>query len=449
MNLRETLLAAVVVVELAVGGGLVVWRRSLPAPPVPDLGQTDPLAAETIRERARTCREAGDWAKLAEAYQGYGYFTEAARCYKQAVALEPGRPDRAHELAFALERLGMIEEANASYSRAVELGDRRPEACWYFVGRNRLRLEDPSAEAAFRRAGEHYASQLELARLTARGGHPAEAREALRQLDRDYPNAAQVLYQLNRIDIILNNENGAARWADRAERAGDRLPTPFDREWKRLEDAHDRIGEPRLRREAEESLAAGKRAEAELRVRRALAAAWSPEATDLLAEIELQSGRPHEAVKLLEEAIDRAGVTVHLLERLGDTHQEMGRVGEAVQAWTRATTLAQGPEVKDVHYKLATTFERLKNAERSRHHLARAYLAAGRELLDRGKVDDAREPLEKAVEIEPGLVPAWFYLGETQRQREEVPAARRAYQKCLEFEPEHGRAHAALGLLEP
>ena len=44
----------------------------------------------------------------------------------------------------------------------------------------------------------------------------------------------------------------------------------------------------------------------------------------------------------------------------------------------------------------------------------------------------------KAVELEPELDHAWFYLGETRRLLGREATAREAYERCLKVNPDHG-----------
>jgi tetratricopeptide (TPR) repeat protein len=414
---------------------------------VPDLVAVDEQVAAHVRESAAKCRTAADWAALGEVYVAYGYFPEGEACYRVAAEREPGRADRAYEWAFALERIGRLEEANAAYERAVSLGHSDPGGCWYYVGRNRLRVEKPAeARAAFDRAGDQPSARYEVARLLAKGGDDAAALAVLDRLAAGHPAAVQPHLLRHRIEVLRGGP--AAVHADRANRFLTRLPTPFDRDYRRLEDAHDRLGFGGDLKAAETLIAAGRTAEAEPRVRAAFAGDWSPSAADLLAEIEFVGRRPDEAARVLREAVERAGPTPHLLIRLGDAYADAGRLDLAVPAWTRATGLGTGAEVKNAYHRLATYHERAGRAEAARWHMARALFGAGHEEFWAGRLDDAHLLFSRATETDPTLAAAWFYLGETERLRGRAEAARRAYRKCLELEPGHGRAHTGLALLD-
>src|SRR5262249_35642463 len=151
MSRFQWALVAVIAGELVVGAVLFHRQRNLPTPPVGELSYLDPLAAEQVRDLIQNCRSPDDWARLGEAYLAFGYFPEAEACNRVAAEGGPGwhwqraaggaRAEHAYDWAFALERLGRLEEANRGYELALRLGHSRPGDCWYFIGRNWLRQE--------------------------------------------------------------------------------------------------------------------------------------------------------------------------------------------------------------------------------------------------------------------------------------------------------------------
>lgn len=447
MSRRDRRLLALVAIELVAGAVLYFRRPEAPPtpPPVPDLSDADPALAAHVREKAAACRTPDDWAALGLVYISFGYFPEAEACYRVAAEREAERPDRQHDWAFALERMGRPREANAAYERAAALGHGDPGGCWYFVGRNHLRLEDgAAARAAFEKSGQPQA-RYELAVLLARDGRGAEALPVLDQLSSQFPDAVQPPLLRHRVER-LSGQSGAAS-ADRALRVAGRLPTPFDREFRRLEAGREQLGTVKDLREARRLIAAGNAAAAEPLLANLARTAWAPEVADLSAEVEFLRNRPGEAARVLQEAIDRAGGSVYLFERLGDAHAEAGRPADAVAAWQRAVALGGAIDAKNTHYKLALHFDKAGNAAAAAPHHARAYLGAGHELLAAGQLRDAKGPLDKGLKYGPQFPPLWFARGEVQRLSGQVDVARAAYRKCLEIDPDHGRAAAALELL--
>jgi tetratricopeptide (TPR) repeat protein len=447
MTRLDWLLAGVIAAELAVGGYLAASRLREKTPPIPDLALIEPLAAGEVAALAQRASErAGpeDWKRLGEVYLATGYFPEAEACYRESAGRSDDA-DTAFRHAFALERLGRLDEANAAYRRAAERGHRRAADCWYYVGRNHLRAERAGeAREAFARAGDLPAARYELAKLDAREGRRAEAAAAASQLAGEHPAALQPPLLLYRLQLPAGAEA-----ADRFRRAPARLPNPFDAESKWATDTFQSLGAARHSGEGARLLKEGRLDPAGRSLREALHGRWDPADADQLAEIAFQRNRPDEALRLIEEVVNRAGPSYDFLWRLGDAHEALGKPDAARAAWERAARLATGPDAKDLFFKLSTVLEKAGEPDAARAYLARAYLAAGRGEFDKGKFADAAAAFRGAVEQEPQLAHAWYYLGEVHRSQRRFAEARAAYGRCLQIDPDHGRAARGLALLPP
>jgi tetratricopeptide (TPR) repeat protein len=440
-------LCALIATELAGGTFILLRPRIRPVPPVPEFAYLDPLVAEQIRDRVAKCNTPDDWAALGELYLAVGCFPEAEACYRYAAEQEPERGDRAYQWGFALERIGKLEEANAAYARAIGKGTPPDEHCHYFIARNHLRMENAAeAQTAFAKAGKYPAARYELARIAARSGNTTEAITILDSLIAEQPQMRQPYLLRHRIEVLRDSPT-AASYGDRANRARAKLATPFDNEWARLEDVYFRFGTTAELKAAEQLVGTRRFPEAETKLRAILAKEWNASALDLLAEIELQKQRPAEAVRLLREAIDRDGPSVHLLTRLGDAHEANRDMKLAVQAWTQATELGIGASVKNLHYRLGEHYQQAGHANLAKWHSSRAFLAAGHELFWKGDYANALPAFTEATQVEPTLAEAWYYVGEANRVLNKPDAARTAYTKCLQLNANHGRALAGLALL--
>lgn len=444
---RQALLLVVIVAELAVGGYLVGRRLGQATPPVPDLAAVDPIAAEEIRGLAAGCRTADQWGRLGEVYLAIGLFPEAEACLREASARDPAGADLALRHGFALERLGKLAEANARYEAAAALGRTRAADCWYYIGKNHLRLErEGSAAAAFARAGSLPGARFEAALLDVRAGRRTKAEAEARRLADEFPNAYPPVSLLYRLALARGDRAAAARLADEFGRRPKPLPTPFDTEVDWVLGVANRVGQSRLFNEAREEMQAGRVEAAEAKLRSALAAGWNPDIADKLAEVVFVGGRPAEAARILDDAATRGRPTWELLWRLGQAHDALGQPGRALDLWKRAAGIATGPGARGLWEDLAARYDRLKDPKQAKVYRARAFMAAGRDALDAGRFEEATQSLTRAVAEDPQRVHARYLLGEAHRLNGRSADARAAYKECLRINPDHGRARRALEL---
>jgi tetratricopeptide (TPR) repeat protein len=444
----QWLLIAVIAAEFAAGVYLAGAARSGSVPPLPDLSQVDSITAGEIREAAERCRTAEQWGDLGEIYLATGFFPEAETCYRHASARAPATADLAFKHAFALERLGRAEEANAAYERAIGLNHRRRADCWYYVGRNHLRLErEDEAVAAFRQAGAIPGARLELALHDARAGRAAEAEAEARRLSDEFPAAYPPTSLRYRLALAGGDRAAADALADQFARRPRPLPTPFDTEVDWVFGVANRVGQNRLFAEAGRDVQAGRPEEAEAKLRAALDAGWSPEIADRLAEVLFGLGKREQAAEVLADAVARGRPSFELLWRLGQARDAIGQPGTTLELWERASRVATGPATTDLWHDLATRYDAVGNKERAKACRARAYLAAAIGSLDAGKPGEAVQAFTQAVTNDSDLARAWYWLGEGERAAGRPDAARSAYERCLLLNPDEGRARRSLALL--
>jgi tetratricopeptide (TPR) repeat protein len=240
-------------------------------------------------------------------------------------------------------------------------------------------------------------------------------------------------------------------YADRTAKTADVLPSPWNVEFARLEDVHDQFGVAGEWAACKDLVERGQFDAAEPRLQRALRAEWDPAGVDLLAKVEARNGRLDEAIHLLQDVVDKSGPSVHFLTRLGDMYEQAGRFDDATKAWSRA--IEQGIPIsakrREYQYqKLAAAAAKKGNTDSSQRYTAQAHYVAGNAAFWEDRMQDALAAFEKAVETEPNLDHAWFYIGETRRRLGQIDAARQAYQRCLAINPDHGRALASVSVLD-
>jgi tetratricopeptide (TPR) repeat protein len=444
----QGLLAGLIGVEIIVGGFLVADRLARPTPPIPNLSATDPITAADISDRVANCRTAEQWAELGEVYLATGFFPEAEACLRHATILKPTDFDLTLKHSFALERIGRIQEANTAYRSVADSGHPRTADCWYYIGRNHYRLEqDAPAADAFARAGNLAAARYELARRNVRSGEFAVAKVMANRLADEFPAAYEPLSLLYRIAVAENDQRAAAAAAAEFWSRPRPLPNPFDHEVDWIFGVANQVGRPGRFQEGMKDLHAGRFMSAERKLRMSLEAGWSPEIADKLAEVVFILGHPNEAAAILAEAVERGEPAFNLLWRLGQAYEEIGQPDLALQALERAARIATGPTAKDVWHDLALKYDQAGDKDRAKSWHARAYLAAGMEKWDVGRLEDAIPQFIQAINFSPELAHAWYYLGETHRAAGRPDEARAAYERCLNVDPYHGRAYRGIQLL--
>jgi tetratricopeptide (TPR) repeat protein len=437
------------VAEWAVGGLAAYGRLSRDVPvSVPDLTAVDPVTADDLRAKAALGHTSEQWSGLGEVYLATGFFPEAEACLREAAALAPQSADFAFKHAYALERLGRLEEAIAQYEAAVRLNHPRAADCWYYVGKNHLRREQAGpAAAAFEQARALPGARYELARLQARAGQLAEADAEARRLSEEFSAASDPVGLRYRLALARNDFPAADVLADQFARRPQPLRTPFYTEVEWVTETANGVGRSRWYHDAEREMQAGRIANAEAGLRKLLAVGWAPEVADRLAEVLFATGRQREASEVLAEAVARGGPSFGRLWLLGQAYDATGQPARALETWERADRLATGPWAQGLWQDLAGRYDRLGDRSKARAIHAQAHLAAGMNHLNAGRPGDAVPALRRAVEADPRLAHAWYALGEAHRAGHQPADARAAYERCLAIDPDHGRARRALKLL--
>lgn len=443
---REWLFLGIAVAASAGAAAFGVWGTAGPAPPLPNFDRLDDLTTAEImnlREATRS-NSAESWQELAEAFMAYGYLSEAEACYQQRASRGPTTFAAIFGWAFCLERLGRLDEAIQRFREAEPLAEGPLRStCRYHIGRCYLRSGRASdAEQTFRELRDFPPAQFHLARILVRSERAAEAVPLLETLNTRYPNALEPNLLRSRAERALGNEELAAAFGDRAERAFDSLP---------LNDTNDFLNPIRFRYGLSRKVYEWQRIRQQQGSARALTGFrllvrgsdywYARRLIPELADLECEAGEPAEAVRILSELFEHSNNTPETLGKLGNALWLEGRTTEAVDVWRRALDIR---EREDLHRRLAEYHqERAEHSQRDAH-LARAWHCAGCELFRRNDIDDALRAFERAVELEAKQHDTWFYLGECRRARGEIAAAAECYRSCLRLAPTNGRAAAAL-----
>ncbi len=129
-----------------------------------------------------------------------------------------------------------------------------------------------------------------------------------------------------------------------------------------------------------------------------------------------------------------------MLDALGDAYQSSGNGQLALDSWLQAVRMQGSAAIYD---KIAKAYSKLGNEAAARQHLGLAEYERGKQSWLTNDMAQARIHFQAAVADATDFAHAWYYLGETERILGRSQAALDAYQKCLEVDPNHGRAWEA------
>jgi tetratricopeptide (TPR) repeat protein len=438
----------IIVAEL-LGGGFLAARRLLRvAPPAADWSLVDPATADDLKHAAARCESAADWRNLGELFMAPGLFPESEMCHRVACELEPQNALYHRQWAFALERLGLLEDANAQYRRTMELSRIESNDCRYFIARNRLREEQPAEARELFEAGRTLPANLyEVARLQFRAGELDQAEASRSELKKESPDTLQVNLLGYRIAMERGKPREAFEFADGARYALRKLQNPFDKEVERIIAVTQHLGPARIWKRGRELIDSGRLEQAQAVLEEAGEADRSTEVLELLAEIALRQRRFDDAIALLEELQQRHGPFARITARIGDVWAAR-QSSNARDYWQQAAQFQSGVDLKAMHHKLADSLAAAGDAEAASRERALGHFFVGRELLQFGYADKSVRYFQGAADLDPAFDQAWFYLGEARRRIGQAEEAKEAYRKSLELNPNHGRALAALAWLE-
>ncbi len=442
-------LTAILLIELVGALGVVVWRVSRPAAPIPEMSRLDDQTAAALRDLAADVWRdtALKWRELGEAYMAFGYFPEAELCLSRAAKKDPTDARALVDWGMCLERMGRMQEAIERFQQAAPLAEEAlARTCWYHVGRNRLRLERPQeAEQAFEYAGELIPALYQRGKLMVRSGRPKEALAVARLILQIMPRDLWAMFLAYRAELEMQHEIEAAEWEDRLRRSTREVNlddymdffNPIRNQYglvKRLGELDKAVKQEDWPRVAELGRS----------LLDALPRSFHWRLVPVTAKAELHHGRADAAISLLEPFIADGVDSPEPLETLAAALFEAGQTRRAVEFWQQALRLK--PTIA-AHEGLAQAYEKLGETALAQRHRGLAAFRSGLETFRNDQLTEALPPLQKAAELLPDHAGPWLYLGEIHRALGDSAKAAEAYRKCLSLAPGTGRAHRGLKLL--
>ena len=450
-RIQWTLIALIITEAATVLWGTLGTDSHQPLPAT-RLNVLDPIAVEDIRrlESEHRADNRKDWLDLAAVYRTFGLLPEALFCYERAEKIRPLKPKDHFAWGICLSRFGEIEKAQGHLQEVIAAHHVWQEDAWLQIGLNYLRTEEPAkAEQALRNATQRPIAKLALARLLSRTRREKESIQLLQQLLERYPNGLRI----HQLKAWVHEMQGEARPAeyhrDRVLRAADSLTThdlsrQHDDQW------FQKIGNGRF---FFESLSAEEQGDLRNAIDLALAglkAAWQEDRALRVIYLRLANQEPAKALVACEEFFVRVGESVESLTFAGEALMEMGKTEEAIKLWLWATRYRSSRFVDTnmrVHEKLKMAYE--ARGEKQKALRQQGFMELEKALLmwNRNEVRNSLVEFEEAMELVPDSVIGWYYLAETRRLLGDGSGARKAYQACLELDPQHGRAQRGLARL--
>jgi len=394
-------------------------------PPVEaGLSMADPESAALIRDLVAHVRaaprEAARRGALGMAYDAAGMIGSAVTCYEQANVLDPSEPRWLDQLAHVQARLGDLAGALGDVDRAIRLeGDYAParlQRAEWLIESGRI----DEAAAAFERVleleGDHPGAYLGLARVHLERQEVAEALTILERLSRGREHP--YLYRLLAEAFRLSGDTDRAAAAE-ARAGGIDAPPVWSDPWREeLDDYRRGVG-----------------------------------ASVRQAQTLLGQGRFDEAAALLESVLSRDPNHREALVGLALACQRTGRFEQEMNLWHRAVDVhprdyALQLRVADAHFRRGDREGLLKHLDRAvelEPDRVEAWWRRGRYLSRGGALDEAAAAYDEALRREQGEAALWFDAGALQAQRGAWQSAADHFARAVAIEPRLVAAHIGLG----
>jgi tetratricopeptide (TPR) repeat protein len=101
-----------------------------------------------------------------------------------------------------------------------------------------------------------------------------------------------------------------------------------------------------------------------------------------------------------------------------------------------------------VREKLAILYRNANKMQLANHHRGLSHYERGKLAWRENQVAPALAEFEKAAELLDNHAHTWFYLAEARQLQNDDEGAREAYKRCLDIDPDHGRALRRLAQLD-
>lgn len=453
---QQFLVIAIVIESVTVAFDCRLLRRMRQLPPVNwNAGLVDDMTARQIRslERRFDPSDAVSWIHLGLTYRAFGMFPQGEYCYRHADQLSPKDRGYLYTWAECDSLMGQTAEARKIYHRIIDeqstepLGLDTTAYCWLNIGQDYLREENvPAALDAFRKAGDIPKAKFLASRVLIRAGRAQEALVLLDQLLSNAPTVLEYNQMKSWAEAALGNTNAAEDFYERSLRTEtkmERLDPTFYEQTLKLRELSGGLSLQLKSLRLEQQ---GLYPEALKSIREALGVCWTEDRAGIEARLESRLGHNKEAIAIVEDSIRRTGASAPLLEIMAVAYESLGNRDKAREALEQAVAIEPRAEL---YLKLADLTDDIDGKTRCQS-LAQycsgkqAWLTDG---LTEAGLRDALDHFQKATDLFNGHAHTWFYLAETRRYLGDGAGAEAAYKRCLQLNPDDGRALRGLDRL--
>lgn len=407
------------------------------------------------------------WLELANTYRAFGLLPIANYCYQQFGNMKTKTNEHLFDWGICLSRMGDTSGAQERFRTAIKSGIPNEPEGWYMLGRERLREENLQlARSRLQKAVKEYSvrrqqlapeeevkhadmSRVMLIRLMIRADEAKPAIARIKHIQRTQGRhlAGHQLRQW--AEESLGNDFVAANFEHRTRRTLDRLHRHAP--GAEQDEAIIRsLGTPHMVSEALTLAEKNDIAGAIALVKEALEIKWHENFVWTLANLQLKQGDLTATIATLRDLIATTGESAEALERLGVALSAAGNSAEALQVWKTGTAY---PASRDqtvnfkLHEHLADAYDKMGKTEQVRRQLGLAHYELGKVSWREGEIQEALRNFETAITLVADHPHSWYYVAEARRGAGDKEAARTAYERCLQLNPDHGRALRQLAKL--
>ena len=422
----------------------ITWIRNMQGPQIPlpevNLEKLTTESRESVTKMVADIDRSSShsWISLAEILRLHGYFPESAYCYEQAASMDKLSGDSLYFWGICLSQMGQLQESRSKLLQAIQAETHHKTFCFNAIAMSDLRDENPvAAEDSLIVARKLPLPRLFYARMLIRMGRAKEAQVLVDEALEQVPDSIRFRQMKSWVERALGSDEEADRFADLAERGVQRIFHDGDPAVEEMQRIDKLLRNDTYFQTSKELADAGHVGDAITVMRLALQSEnWEGYAA-YLASLERIAGKPREAIAVVEATMDKSGVSAPLLLELGLAYQDLEMDEEARETFERGKQLAH---LIELYQYLEMIYTRANDLDRAKQNRGMAAYMFGKEAWLLDDLETARGHLEVATELVSDYDHAWFYLAETYRHLDLPSEADKAYQRCLEVNPLHGRA---------